>query len=270
MLSPRERQQRLRRICNSWFNSIELPASNQNDPQQWVMYTLTYKPGVQWEPHHISNFIKSLRNFHVKNHRDLVYFWVAEMQKRGAVHYHVLVHAPNYARVPMADKAGYWRWGMTRTERCRSSTIAYLSKYLEKAQPPGVDFPFKCRRYGYSRLYLNRERFIRAKMGAFYQLFGHDPLAKRIVKKGFFFREHPWSRFSPAPILTSRKKYTIFWTNPKAEPRAGRLGSILMDKVPVWVPNEDFKMQMQKVVHLNLYQILDFGRTLKPSLGRGV
>jgi hypothetical protein len=102
------------------------------------MVTLTYAAspdGVSaWRPHHISDFISKVRK-HCG--RSLwAYAWVAELQDRGEVHYHVLIVVQPGLSIPFPDKAGWWRHGMSRIETAHSP--GYVVKYSQKALDEGI------------------------------------------------------------------------------------------------------------------------------------
>ena len=65
----------------------------------------------------------------------LHYVWVLELTKRGRPHYHVLFWLPKGVSMPKADKQGWWKHGMTRSEWAHSP-VGYLCKYTSK----GIDF----------------------------------------------------------------------------------------------------------------------------------
>ena len=58
-------------------------------PTRMVMITLTYKKSGDYKSGNIHDFIKNLKR---KVEKNLYGFaWVAELQKRGAVHYHLVM-----------------------------------------------------------------------------------------------------------------------------------------------------------------------------------
>lgn len=93
-----------------------------------VMQTLTYAPGDEWQPGDISAYMYAVKSRLVE--RLLGYCWAAEVQRRGAVHYHVLLVVPKGTDVPLPDKSGLWRHGLTRTETAR--TVFYICRYVGK------------------------------------------------------------------------------------------------------------------------------------------
>lgn len=119
------------------------------------MITLTYRPGVVWQPWHISKTIKFYRTWAEKNNFKLRYVWVAEIQEgrfqRGdsllgeCVHYHLLIWVPVRLSPPMADKQGWWSYGMTNRVRV-SRPVKYMMKYASKGQ--SVEFPKGLRIHG--------------------------------------------------------------------------------------------------------------------------
>jgi len=139
------RVRRLRgRVC-AWANYIRLSGLAQH---QMKMITLTYAPGPdgfsEWREGHISQFISKVRK-HCK--ADLAaYAWVAELQERGEVHYHVLLIVKRGGvALPYPDKAGWWPHGFSRIETARSP--GYVVKYASKSDDDDV-FPKGLRLYG--------------------------------------------------------------------------------------------------------------------------
>lgn len=117
--------------------------------------TLTYKGVADWRPVHVSAAVKGFRNWCRSNAVDCRYTWVAELQRRGAVHYHLLAWLPAGLQMPHWDKktkkhggmrASFWPHGMTETDRARSG-VGYLMKYLSKLGEL-TRFPKGLRLYG--------------------------------------------------------------------------------------------------------------------------
>lgn len=131
-LNPRE--ERLKRMRRSLLTSARLlrdevrPGSFRT---KWAMVTLTYAPEHEWEPCHIVQFIKAIREYLRRRGHALRYVWVAELQKRGALHYHVLLQLPKGITLPKPDKRGWWPHGMTKIEWARHA-LGYLAKYASK------------------------------------------------------------------------------------------------------------------------------------------
>lgn len=96
-----------------------------------AMVTLTYRQVGDWRPQHVRDFLQRARVWMSRLGQPLRYTWVAELQKRGALHYHVVIWLPRGLTLPKADKRGWWPHGMTRTERARHA-VAYLAKYASK------------------------------------------------------------------------------------------------------------------------------------------
>ena len=96
-----------------------------------LMVTLTYRPGVKWEPFHIATYTDALRKWLRRRGSDGCYLWVMETTQAGVPHYHVVVWLKRGLFVPKADKRGWWPHGMTRTEVARCP-VAYLAKYASK------------------------------------------------------------------------------------------------------------------------------------------
>ncbi|MBL6750466.1 MAG: hypothetical protein ISP90_08080 [Nevskia sp.] len=98
-----------------------------------AMLTLTYAPGVKWDPRHVPEFQKRIREWlRYWGHR-YAFVWVCELQQRGAPHYHILIWVPHGVRLPKPDAMGWWTHGSTRIEKV-TKAIGYLLKYVSKGQ----------------------------------------------------------------------------------------------------------------------------------------
>lgn len=102
-------------------------------PSYCAMVTLTYSDGGDWSPRHVSDYLHTLRKWWARQgfSSRLRYVWVAELQKRGAVHYHIAVFIPRGCEVPKPDDAGWWSHGMSNVKAARAA-VPYLMKYLSK------------------------------------------------------------------------------------------------------------------------------------------
>ncbi len=128
---------RLRHRVWSWAEALK-PVRGTYD---LIMLTLTYKEVGDWRPNHIRDFMLTLR----KRFPYIVcYAWVAELQTRGAVHYHVLVGIPkgkefysckDRAGIGFPDQLGDWSHGLTRSEVARTEfyIVTYSGKEYQKA-----------------------------------------------------------------------------------------------------------------------------------------
>lgn len=108
--------------------------------------TLTYRGVNDWEPRHISDCLKSVRKWCQRRGVPFRYVWVAELQMRGALHYHMAIWLPRHLRLPKFDKQQWWRHGMTHTVLAHNP-VGYLMKYLSKINKQ-QRFPKGVRIYG--------------------------------------------------------------------------------------------------------------------------
>ena len=101
-----------------------------------VMLTLTYARKDKWAPTQIGAFCKWLSRKY-----DRAYVWVAELQKRGAMHYHLLTSLPEDERWNKDEIEFEWYWGYVWiTDNIRNPM--YLLKYLQKGyQKNGNRYP---------------------------------------------------------------------------------------------------------------------------------
>ena len=112
--------------------------------------TLTYRGVDDWKPGHISKCFKAVRKWCKKRGIPFRYVWVAELQKRGALHYHVAVWLPKRVQLPKFDKQGWWPHGMTQRVIAKNA-VGYLMKYLSKISP-FHKFPKGVRIHGFGGL----------------------------------------------------------------------------------------------------------------------
>jgi len=100
--------------------------------------TLTYAPGVEWEPLHITKALKAVRSWCARLNVPFRYVWVAEVQayrqlREGGhcLHYHLLVFLPRHINLPKFDKRGWWPHGLTQTVKA-VKPVSYMAKYASK------------------------------------------------------------------------------------------------------------------------------------------
>lgn len=136
----------------------------------FAMVTLTYERDT-WQGTHMAAYIDHVRKWLFRRcGQKLRYIWVAEMQKRGVIHYHVLYFLPKGITMPKADKQGWWPHGSTRTERA-VAPVQYVMKYASKFESK-EGFPKGARSYAVggldetsvrSRRWFNLPAFIKAR-----------------------------------------------------------------------------------------------------------
>ena len=96
------------------------------------MVTLTYAgDNSAWKSDHLTRAMDAARAWCKRNGFACRYVWVAELQKRGVIHYHAVFWLPKGVTMPKWDRAGWWSYGMTNTLKARHAT-AYLMAYLKK------------------------------------------------------------------------------------------------------------------------------------------
>jgi hypothetical protein len=140
---------RLRRTvwaCGHLQRLCALPGHREN---VWFV-TLTYRGVYDWQPLHISQCLKIVRKWCKKRRVRFRYVWVAELQKRGAMHYHLAIWLPKHVQLPKFDKQGWWPHGMTQRVIAKNP-VGYLMKYLSKLGPL-QSFPKGARIHGYGGL----------------------------------------------------------------------------------------------------------------------
>lgn len=127
-------------------------------PVCWFV-TLTYVGVDDWNPGHIRAAVDRFRKWCKSKGVACRYTWVAELQRRGAVHYHLLawlphgLRMPHWDRAPSAARSAFWQHGMSNTEVAKSG-VGYLMKYLSKLGELST-FPKGLRLYGIGGLNAN-------------------------------------------------------------------------------------------------------------------
>lgn len=133
--------------------------------QRIWMQTLTYRgDNGDWKPEHISRYLDALRRWHYNKTgtKTLRYAWVAELQQRGVIHYHVVVWLAAGLVPPKPDTC--WRrvdrrghvhyeppmWPHGMSNRLLShAPVAYLMKYASKIESKNLGgFPRGARIHG--------------------------------------------------------------------------------------------------------------------------
>jgi len=163
------RLKRLRR--NVWLSGYlhNMPRKGHRQDVPWFV-TLTYRCVDDWRPQHIGRCMDKYRRWCARKGVACRYTWVAELQNRGAVHYHLMVWLPVGVRMPMWDKTttyrgrtqeAFWIHGMTNRQVAKTG-IAYLMKYLSK-MGEFHEFPEGCRTSGMGGLD-DHSRLIRSWM----------------------------------------------------------------------------------------------------------
>lgn len=105
-----------------------------------VFLTLTYRDSYAWRGTHLTDFFHRLRSWAGRKAFRVRYVWVAEMQKRGAIHYHAVIWLPRGLKMPKADRRGWWPHGSTNVKAVRKNAVGYLMKYVSKGVG-SQDFP---------------------------------------------------------------------------------------------------------------------------------
>lgn len=121
---------RLKRLKKNVITSARYH-SKESKGSKPLMVTLTYRPEVEWQADHIATYIRHVRQWLKRKGHACRYVWVFELTKAGRPHYHALFWLPRGLTMPKADKRGWWKHGITRTEWARNA-VGYLAKYASK------------------------------------------------------------------------------------------------------------------------------------------
>ena len=136
----------MKRRVHGWAEVVR--ALGRSQPLRLVMVGLTIRPGETYSPGMIRAYLKSTKQ---RLGAGLVaWAWVAEVQARGAMHYHVIFAFKPGTRFPKPDgPGGSWPWGSSKVQTARSPF--YLVTYAGKEHQKDLSrFPKSCRLYGVS------------------------------------------------------------------------------------------------------------------------
>lgn len=95
--------------------------------------TLTYARVGDWEAGHIAAFMNHVRNYLARRGVPMCGLRKLEMQKRGAVHYHLMFWLPKGISLPKPDKKGWWPHGTSNCQWLRNG-YGYCAKYVSKTE----------------------------------------------------------------------------------------------------------------------------------------
>lgn len=149
------RERRVRRVRSAVLAKARAVNGGAVGGFRWTgaFITLTYRDRGGWRPGDMRLFMDAASEFGRRRGVRLRYVWVAELQQRGAVHYHLVVWWParlgSSFKLPKPDDAGWWPHGMSNIRRLRSGGEAYLAKYVSKGDVGA--FPRGLRLYGMDR-----------------------------------------------------------------------------------------------------------------------
>jgi hypothetical protein len=173
-IDPHEaRMRRMKNVCITASRLHDESVKHGGFRGRWAFLTLTYAEQAGWKPGHISAFLDCIKQWLKRRgctHPS--YVWVAELQRRGAMHYHVLMWLKKGLTLPKPDKQGWWPHGMTKIEWARNP-VGYMAKYASKADGP-AKFPKGARIHGCAGLrgkqlqearYWKRPTWLREKTG---------------------------------------------------------------------------------------------------------
>lgn len=133
----------MRRRVVTWAEVVKRMAEKTS--LRLVMVDLTYRPGATYNAGDIRTYLKATKKRLGENL--LAWAWVAELQKRGEVHYHVIFAFKRGTKFPKPDdKGGGWPHGMSKVQTAR--TPFYLVTYIGKEyQKDLARYPRSCRLY---------------------------------------------------------------------------------------------------------------------------
>lgn len=128
------RLQRMRRSVLTTARLFQTCPVRRAHRYRVAMLTLTYREEVEWCASHVRDLLGHIRKHCARLGVRVRYLWVAELTKRGRMHYHILFWLPKGLTLPKPDKRGWWPHGSTRIEWAKKA-VGYIAKYASKADP---------------------------------------------------------------------------------------------------------------------------------------
>lgn len=126
----KRRLEKMRRRVVAWAQIVEWYREEQET--RLIMVGLTYREVEDYRPGHIREYVKRCKER--LGEKLLAWSWVAEVQKRGAIHYHMMILVPKGTRFPMPDKSGMWKHGSSNVKTARGPwyLVSYIGKEYQK------------------------------------------------------------------------------------------------------------------------------------------
>lgn len=141
------RVEKLRRRVLAWCKMVSWYQKDNPKSSELLFVGLTYRDVKSYQPGQIKAYVKELKRR--MGAGLLAFAWVAELQKRGAVHYHLMVLVRHGKRMPLPDKSGMWPFGSSSVKLC-DNPYALLYYEKEDYQRDIGKLPKGCRSYGVS------------------------------------------------------------------------------------------------------------------------
>jgi hypothetical protein len=171
-----QQRSRLRRLKGRVEHSVRLAGASlaRLGGNRWrcLFLTLTYADADGWKPEDVTEYFHLARDWARRRGFRLRYSWVAEVQRRGAVHYHATVWIPRRERLPYADVSGWWPHGSSNVKPVKgglSGVVAYLGKYLSKGfEVDAPKLPKGARIFGSAGHCIEERRELRYRLAPFW------------------------------------------------------------------------------------------------------
>lgn len=177
------RIRRMQRAVGNAARMLHFDAHCERHAALWnkKFLTLTYAGVDDWQAGHISDFRKALWHWCKTHGVKLRFVWVAELQQRGALHYHVVLWLPKGKYLPMVDACGWWPHGRTNIVTAQSP-IGYITKYASKTTvAQALGYPKGARMFGHGGLPDEGRRHMRYWLSPIWvrqELGGHADIRK--------------------------------------------------------------------------------------------
>jgi len=134
-LRPQRLRETIREVAKQYEEECRIEEQRMGRPAfRRLFVTLTYAENSKGDPGDVSECLRHVRQWARRLGCEVRYEWVAEVQKRGALHYHLLIWLPRRLLLPKLDRRGWWPHGMTQVQTARNP-VGYLCKYASKCRP---------------------------------------------------------------------------------------------------------------------------------------
>lgn len=155
------RVKRMRRAVGHSARLLHFQASGEKQRYRKTFITLTYRDADGWEAKHLSEFRNRMFAWCKRRGFPCRFVWVAELQERGALHYHVLVWVPRRFILPKPDRCGWWTHGSSNIKEAQHA-VTYIAKYASKTTADqAAKYPKGARMHGAGGLEPESRRHVR-------------------------------------------------------------------------------------------------------------
>lgn len=122
---------RAKRLCQGFLNKT-------SQSKRFYKHIILTQVVENYHSRILNQFFSAMRKWY----QDIQYIWTMEEQKRGVLHWHVVVAFPydvQFGRSDILRIQNYWKYGIVEVVPVRRISFQYLLKYISKSLESGID-----------------------------------------------------------------------------------------------------------------------------------